>query len=66
MTADKALYIQSHGLCSSHVGMWEVDHNEGGERKNWCFWIVVLEKALKGPLDWKEIKPVNPKEIRPQ
>ena len=29
--------------------------------KNWCFWIVVLEKILKSPLDSKEIKPVNPK-----
>ena len=29
--------------------------------KNWCFWIVVLEKTLESPLDSKEIKPVNPK-----
>ena len=28
---------------------------------NWCFWTVVLEKTLENPLDWKEIKPVNPK-----
>ena len=28
-----------------------------------CFQIVVLEKALEDPLDSKEIKPVNPKEI---
>ena len=27
----------------------------------WCFWIVVLEKTLKGPLDCKKIQPVNPK-----
>ena len=26
-----------------------------------CFWTMMLEKALKSPLDWKEIKPVNPK-----
>ena len=26
----------------------------------WCFWTVVLEKALESPLDCK-IKPVNPK-----
>ena len=32
-------------------------------KKNWCFQIVVLEKALEDPLDSKEIKPVNPKEI---
>ena len=29
--------------------------------KNWCFWTVVLEKTLESPLDYKEIKPVNPK-----
>ena len=26
-----------------------------------CFWTVVLEKTLKGLLDCKKIKPVNPK-----
>ena len=26
-----------------------------------CFWIVVLEKTLESPLDFKEIKAVNPK-----
>ena len=29
--------------------------------KNWCFWIVVLEKILESFLDCKEIKPVHPK-----
>ena len=33
--------------------------------KNWCFWIVVLEKILQSPLDSKEIKPVNPKGYQP-
>ena len=28
---------------------------------NWCFWTVVLEKALESPLDCKGIKPINPK-----
>ena len=28
---------------------------------NWCFWTVVLEKTLESPLDFKEIKPANPK-----
>ena len=27
--------------------------------KNWCFWIMVLEKTLESPFDSKEIKPVN-------
>ena len=29
--------------------------------KNWCFWILVLEKTLKSPLDCKEIQPIHPK-----
>ena len=33
--------------------------------KNWCFWIVVLEKTLESPLDCMEIKPINPKENQP-
>ena len=41
------------------VWMWELDHKEGWALKNWCFWTVVLEKALESPLDCKEIQPVN-------
>ena len=33
--------------------------------KNWCFWIMVLEKTLKSSLDSKEIKLVNPKGNEP-
>ena len=33
----------------------------GEEAKNWCFWIMVLEKTLQSPLDRKEIKSVSPK-----
>ena len=31
-------------------------------QKNWCFWIVVLEKTLESPLDCKETQPVCSKE----
>ena len=41
--------------------MLESDHKEGRALKNRCFQIVVLEKTFEGPLDSKEIKPVNPK-----
>ena len=41
--------------------MWELDYKESWALKNWCFWTVVLEKTLEGPLDCKEIQPVNPK-----
>ena len=43
------------------VWMWELDYKESWVLKNWCFWTVVLEKTLESPLDWKEIKLVNPK-----
>ena len=33
---------------------------EGWALKNWCFWIVVLEKSLEGPLDNNKVTPVNP------
>ena len=33
--------------------------------KNWCFWTVVLEKTLEGPLDSKGIKPVCPRGNQP-
>ena len=45
--------------------MWELDHKEGWALKNWCFWIVVLEKTPESPLDCKEIKPINPKGNQP-
>ena len=41
--------------------MWELDCEESGVLKNWCFWTVVLEKTLESPLDCKEIQPVHPK-----
>ena len=42
--------------------MWELEssHKESWALKNWCIWIVVLEKTLESPLDCKEIKPINP------
>ena len=64
--ADKGPSSQSYGFSSSHVWMWELDHKENWTLKNWCFWTVVLEKTLERPLDCKEIKPVNPKEINPE
>ena len=39
--------------------MWELDHEEGRQPKNWCFQTVMLEKTLESPLESKEIKPVN-------
>ena len=63
--ADKGPYSQSYGFFSSHVQMWEFDHNKGWVLKNWCFWIVVLKKTLESHLGSQEIKPVNPKGNQP-
>ena len=47
--SNKGPYSQGYGFSSSHAQMWEMDH------KAWAL------KTLEGPLDWKEIKLVNPK-----
>ena len=57
--AHKGPYSQSRGFSSSYIWMWELNYKEGWSPKNWCFWIVVLEKTLQSPLDNKEMKPVN-------
>ena len=42
-----------------------MDHKAGWVPKNWCFWILVLEKTLESSLDSKDIKPVSPKGNQP-
>ena len=59
--ANKVPFSQSYGFSSSHVYMWELDYKESWALKHWCFWTVVLEKPLQGPLDSKEIQPVYSK-----
>ena len=59
-SADKSPYSQGYGLPSVHMQLWELDHKEAREPKNWCFQTVVLEKTPESPLDCKEIKLVNP------
>ena len=63
--AHKSLSSENYGFPSSQVQMWELDHKEGWEPKNWCFQTMVLEKTLECLLDWKEIKTVNPKGNQP-
>ena len=58
---NKNPYSQSHGFCSNHAWIWELDHKEGWALNHWCVETRVLEKTLESPLDSKEIKPVNPK-----
>ena len=45
--------------------MWELDHKESWAPENWCFQIVVLKKTLERPLNFMEIKLVNPKGNQP-
>ena len=58
--ADKGPSGQNCSFSRSHVWMWELDYKESWALKNWCFWIVVLEKTLESPLDSKELNPLNP------
>ena len=37
---------QSYGSSSRYVSMWELDCKESWVPKNWCFWIMVLDKTL--------------------
>ena len=59
-------YTKKKKKHSSHVQMWELDHKQGSAMKNWCVQTVVLEKTLQSPLESKEIKPANLKEISPE
>ena len=59
--ANKGPSSQSYGFSSNHVWTWELDYKESWVPKNWCFWIVVLDKTLESPLDCKEIQPVHSK-----
>ena len=59
--ANKGLSSQGYGFSSGHVWMWELDSEESWAPKNWCIWIVVLEKTLESPLDCKEVQPIHPK-----
>ena len=56
---------QGYGFSSGHVWMWVLNCKESWAPKNWCFWTVVLEKTLEGPLDCKEIQPVHSKGDHP-
>ena len=57
----KVHLVKAMVFSSSHVWMWELDHEESWALKNWCFWTVVLEKTFESSLDCKEIQPVHPK-----
>ena len=43
-----------------------MDHKEGWEPKNWCFWTVVLKKTLESLLDNRRSNQSILKEINPE
>ena len=57
---------QGYGFSGGHVWMWELDSEENWAPKNWCFWTVVLEKTLEGPLDCRRSNESILKEISPE
>jgi len=63
--ADKGLYNPSYHFSSSQEWMWELDHKEGWEPKNWCFQTVELEKTLESLMTAKRSNQSNLKEINP-
>ena len=62
---NKSPYSPRYCFSSGHVWMWELNHKEGWTLRNWCFWTMVSEKTFESPMDWKVIKPVNPKGNQP-
>ena len=53
----------TYGFSSSPLGMWELDHEEGWEPKNWCFRTVLLEKTLESPRTARRSNQSSLKEI---
>ena len=47
------------------VVMYGCERGTGWAPKNWSFGTVMLEKTLESPLDYREIKLVNPKGNQP-
>ena len=62
---DKSPSSQGYGFSSDHVWMWELDCEESRAPKNWCFYIVVLEKALRVPWTARRSNQSILKEISP-
>ena len=59
LTADKFPSSQGYGFSSGHVWMWELDHNEGWELKNWCFWLLRVPWTARRS-NQSVLKEINP------
>ena len=64
--ANRGPSSQSYDVSSSHVWMWELDYRESWALRNWCFWIVVLEKTLRIPWTARRSNQSVLKEISPE
>ena len=63
--ANRGLSSQSYVFSCSHIWMSNLDHKESWAPKNWCFWIVVLEKTLESPWTARRFNQSILKEISP-
>ena len=59
ITLPTKVHLVKDGFSGSHVWMWDLDHKESWMPKNWCFWMVLLEKTLESPLGCTEIQPIH-------
>ena len=64
--ANKCPSSQSCDFSSSHVQLWELDHEECWLPKNWCFWTVMLENTLESPWTARRSNQSILKEINPE
>ena len=64
--ANKDPYNQSYGFSSSHIWMWKLSHKEDWALKNWCFWIMMLDKTLEVPWTARRSNRSILKEISPK
>ena len=60
---DKGLYCQSYGFTSSHVWMWELDHEEGWALRIDAFELWCWRRLLRVPWTAKRSKQSILKEI---
>ena len=65
--ANKGPFSQSYGFSSSHVWMWELNHNESWALKNWCFFEPWCRRRLLR-VSWtaRRSNPSTLKEISPE
>ena len=62
---DKDPYSQSYDFSSSHIWMWELNHEESWAWKNWSFWTIVLRRLLRVPWTARRSNQSILKEISP-